>query len=398
MEVAERNPPAGEIAMAASDDRLVPVIAGVGLVSPLGDCLDTTWQALLAGRYITDHSPAQFADEPGAPRIVHLAVAAAKEAMRSAGGAASGTAARNAAVIIGTSKGPAQRWISPRSTQISIANITAGRCGRVDVAGLGEIAAAVAHELDLSGPRLTYSSACASGLHALIRGAMMIIDGDVDAALIVGAESSLQEIFLASFQRLGLLADPKIGCRPMDEFRDGLLVSEAAAAVWMVRSDSVDIASVRRPIIVESMFMGSDGHHLTGVDPAGMALRRLIDPTLGESGVDLVHAHATGTRANDAVELDAIDEALVCRGCKAIAYSHKGALGHSLGASGMVSTVLAVKSYQTGIVPGNIRTDHPLPSRNLRILQQPIHATIARTLILAAGFGGPVATVCLKSR
>jgi len=382
----------------ARENRIVPVIAGVGLISPLGDCLDSTWQSLMAGRYITDHSPAQFADRPGSARIMQLAIAAAREAMRSAGPAASGRTAGDAAVIIGTSKGPAQRWITPKPVEISFANISAGRCGCVDGAGLGEVAAAVADALDLAGPRLTYSAACASGLHALIRGAMMIVDGDVDAALVIGAESSLQEIFLASFQRLGLLADLKIGCRPMDEFRDGLLVSEAAAAVWMVRSDSPDIGHVRLPIVVESMFMGSDGYHLTGVDPDGKALRTLIEQTLGESGVDLVHAHATGTRANDGVELDALDEALDRRGCNAIAYSHKGALGHSLGASGMVSTVLAVKSHQTGTVAGNIRTSHPLATRHLQISQRPIHATIARTLILAAGFGGPVATVCLKTR
>jgi 3-oxoacyl-(acyl-carrier-protein) synthase len=274
----------------------------------------------------------------------------------------------------------------------------AGRSGRVALSGLGEIAAAVGEALDLAGPRLTNSAACASGLHALIRGAMMIRQGDVDAALIVGAESSLQEIFLASFQRLGLLPDPRIGCRPMDQTRDGLLTSEAAAAVWVVRSDAAGIERCGNAIAIESMALGAEAHHLTGVDPKATTLRRLIDKTLADRGVDLVHAHATGTRANDPVELQAIDDGLFSRGGRAIAYSHKGALGHSLGASGMVSTVLAIKSHQSGIVPGNVRTEHPLATRTLRIEKEPIHATIARTLILAAGFGGPVATVCLKSR
>jgi 3-oxoacyl-[acyl-carrier-protein] synthase II len=383
--------------MPSTPQRIIPVIVGAGLVSALGDCLDSTWNALLAGRYIRNHSPAVFSEISDKPRIVQLAIAAATEAMRSAGEVASGSSARNAALIVGTSKGPAQAWLTPRTITPSLENIESRQSGRLELAGIAQVAAAVGDHFGICGPRLTLSAACASGLHALIRGAMMIQCGEIDAALVVGAEASLQEVFLASFQRLGLLADPAIGCRPMDKNRDGLLISEAAAAVWLVRSDATGIDNRKTAIAIDSMSMAADAHHLTGIDPAGITLRRVIDETLGSGGVDLVHVHATGTRANDEVELDAVDDALQSRDARAIAYSHKGALGHSLGASGLVSTVLAVKSHLSDVVPGNVRTTHPLPANNLTIAQAAIGQKVHRTLILAAGFGGPVSALCLTS-
>ena len=105
---------------------------------------------------------------------------------------------------------------------------------RSDTFGLAQMSAEIAMELQAGrGPRLIFSAACASGLHALIRGAMLIHSGEAKRVLVAAAEASIHPLFLGSFKRLGLLPRPGVGCRPFDLHRDGFLMSEAAAAVCL---------------------------------------------------------------------------------------------------------------------------------------------------------------------
>src|SRR5204862_7358830 len=98
--------------------------------------------------------------------------------------------------------------------------------------------------------------------------------------------------------------------------------------------------------------LGGAATHLTGGDPEGTTLRRLLNHVVDGQPVDLVHAHATGTEMNDPIELAAIESALPAdQDPPAILYSHKGALGHSLGAAGLVSVVLNCMSHHKGVVP-----------------------------------------------
>src|SRR3954464_875948 len=107
------------------------------------------------------------------------------------------------------------------------------------------------------GPRLTVSAACASGLLALIRGALMIKSGEAKRVLVVGAEASVHELFIGSFRRLGVLAKAGEGCRPFDEGRSGFLMSEAGAAVCLESGDGG-----AGEVLIEKMAMGGDATHL----------------------------------------------------------------------------------------------------------------------------------------
>jgi 3-oxoacyl-[acyl-carrier-protein] synthase II len=111
----------------------------------------------------------------------------------------------------------------------------------------------------------------------------------------------------------------------------------------------------------------------------------------------MVHAHGTGTEANDAAELAALEATLPPSRSLPTLYSHKGALGHSLGASGLVSVVLNCMSHQSGIIPGNVQTPQPLASAAVEIRQQPTERKVERSLAIAAGFGGAMAAVSLRS-
>jgi 3-oxoacyl-(acyl-carrier-protein) synthase len=125
-------------------------------------------------------------------------------------------------------------------------------------------------------------------------------------------------------------------------------------------------------------------------------LARVVD----DRPVDLFHAHGTGTVQNDAVELAAI-ESVVARGKdsdRPIVYSHKAAIGHSLGASGLLSVVLNCQAHVTGSIPPNVNTTEPMPTRRVTIRTAATQeCEIRRSVAIAAGFGGALGVVSLVS-
>ncbi|MGA2442607.1 MAG: beta-ketoacyl synthase N-terminal-like domain-containing protein [Tepidisphaeraceae bacterium] len=353
-----------------------PAITGIGLVSVLGQTADQTWQALLAGRSIADH--ARVPGFSGPNRAIAMAHQAAAEALTHARWTNADCQKSDSALFVGTSKGAIESWM-----QFVAPDVYPGLCY-----GLSEIDVELARSLHFgAGPRLTISSACSSGLHALLRAAMAIERGEARRALVVAVEASVHPLFISSFKRLGVLAPQGHGCRPFDSQRKGFVISEAAAAVCLESSDH----PVGRPIVrIDAWAIGGDGTHLTAGDPAAKALRHLLH-RVARPDLDLIHAHATGTIVNDPAELSAIESIAAPPG--AILYSHKGALGHSLGAAGLISAVLNCMSHTHALVPPNVRSTHPLPTANLRFSTSPTPHPITRSLALAAGFGGPLAVV-----
>jgi 3-oxoacyl-[acyl-carrier-protein] synthase II len=248
------------------------------------------------------------------------------------------------------------------------------------------------------GPRLTLSGACASGLHALIRGAMLIRAGEAERVLVVASESSLHPLFIQSFRRLGVLPPEGVGCRPFDENRAGFLMSEAAAAICLEAADAESLRQSESDVLVVDRFaLAGDAAHLTGSDPEGRTLRGVLSHVVDDRPVDLIHAHGTGTRANDPIELAAIDAVTPASDVTPSLFSHKGALGHSLGAAGLVAIAINCLIHRHGIIPPNIRTESPLPAGRVHISREAQQRTVRRSIALAAGFGGSIAAVSLAS-
>lgn len=363
---------------------VVAIISGVGLVTPLGASAEETWDALLAGKYIQDHVKVGLEFPADWPRVSHLALRAAREALMQAGHY---DPAQIDALVLGTSKGPIECWLHPPA-------------GLSDVAplgdyGLSKTATDVADALGITAPRLTISAACASGLYALVRAAMLIVEGSARRVLTIAAEASVHPLFLASFERLGVLSGPAIGCRPFDRRRDGFLMSEASAAILLEAADSHDLPA--GTVHVDQYALGADATHLTGIDPDAAALRHALDGVLATEPVDLLHAHGTGTAANDPLELATFDEAARSWPHGPILYSHKGSLGHSLGAAGLVSVALNALCHRQGLVPPNVRTTEPLPSDHVTISPTAVRRRVSRSLVAAMGFGGSIAAVTLQS-
>jgi 3-oxoacyl-[acyl-carrier-protein] synthase II len=377
------------------------VLASIGLVTPLGAGAAATWAALCAGGAIGDEvGRVKTETETQGDRVSTLGRLAARQAMAGSGWQA--CSGERTGLVLGTSKGPVDRWLESHSRDLTALPSTSdnqeGR-SRVEMVrppllGLHTVCDDVALSVGLGdGPRLTVSAACASGLVALIRGVMMLRDGMADRVLIVASESSLHPMFLASFRRLGVWAPDGEPVRPMDCRRSGFRISEAAAAVCLER---------RQPrageVSIDGFGLGGDAHHLTGVDPAGRALEACLRRAIGGRPVDLVHAHATGTGLNDPIELSAIERSLsASQDGQPLVYSHKAALGHSLGAAGLVSVVLNCLMHAHGRAPGNIHTQSPLPAERLRIARGAVDARITRSVAIAAGFGGATAAVSLIS-
>ena len=256
----------------------------------------------------------------------------------------------------------------------------------------------LARELDLVGPCLTLSGACASSLQALIRGVLMIRSGEADRVLVVAAESSLHPLFLGSFKRLGVLARPGDGCRPFDRRRSGFLMSEGAAAV-MLESDSQNGPSSANDVWVENVCLAGDSAHLTAGDSSGRVLKYVLDAVIDGRAIELVHAHATGTIVNDPIELAAIEHAVKRTNSARppSIYSHKGAIGHSLGAAGLSAIVLNYLMHSRGVVLPNVQTRTPLRATSVNIAARTVDRQITRSVALAAGFGGACAAVSLVS-
>ncbi len=398
---------------------VVPIITGYGLITPLGHTVGDTWRSVLAGRSITSHARVEVASMVNQPRVAALAVTAASEAIAHAGWGDRLVPANETAIVVGTSKGAIESWIttpppltsdkpllsadyqrpspsgdragSPCGDRFSVQN---NRCEF----GLANIARAVADATGLTtSARLTLSAACASGLHALIRGAMMIRAGEARRVLIVACEASVHPLFLGSFRRLGVLPPEGTPCRPFDSNRQGFLMSEAAAAVCLEAFDPEMSPAVQPIVAVERYGMAGDAVHLTAANPDGSVFRGLLRRVLAGREVDLIHAHGTGTLINDPIELSAIDAAMEYASAAPVIYSHKGALGHSLGAAGLISVVLNCLAHGNGKVPGNINTALPLPTTRLRLSSDVIDRPVHRSLVCASGFGGPMAVVSLIS-
>ena len=178
----------------------------------------------------------------------------------------------------------------------------------------------------------------------------------------------------------------KGACRPFDQARDGFLISEAAAAVCIEAGGSEGLC-------IDAASFAGDAYHITAIDPQGESLRYILAHLKPERGADLVHAHGTGTELNDPIELAAIED---CFGhARPHVFSHKAAMGHTQGAAGMIGVVLNVMMHEKHRVLPIANLHTPILTHSVTLAQRPLDRPIARSVILAAGFGGATAGVAL---
>ncbi|MFO1487263.1 MAG: beta-ketoacyl-[acyl-carrier-protein] synthase family protein [Verrucomicrobiota bacterium] len=235
------------------------------------------------------------------------------------------------------------------------------------------------------GPVQCVSAACVSGLIALQQGAKFIQRGSADAVLVAGVDH-LSAFVVAGFTALKAI-DPQ-GCRPFDRDRGGLSPGEAGAAIVLVRGDLAPRSAVR----ISGWGSSNDANHLTGPsrDGSGLALairQALNSAQLSPADIDAVNAHGTGTPYNDAMESLAL-RTIFGDACPPLS-GFKGMLGHTLGAAGVVESILCLLAMQAKLLPGTPRLGVAAEGIPASITHAPRPAQrLKHFLKLNTGFGG----------
>lgn len=403
------------------------MVTGMGTVSPLGNNLATTWDAIVAGRSgvgpitrfdTTGYKTTIAAEVKGfdpkehfAPKdirrldpFVQYALVASREAIKDAQLDLNGVAERTA-VIIGSGIG----GISTVTEQ----TIVLHERGPSRVSPflipmiLPETAASmVAIEFGLKGPNMAVTSACATGANAIGEAGEMIRRGAADVAICGGTEAGIIPVAVAGFSVMRALSErndePQRASRPFDRQRDGFVIGEGAGI--LVLEERERALARGATIYAELVGYGStdDAYHITAPDQDGSGAaacmrQALASAELRPEDVDYINAHGTSTPLNDTIETRAIKTVFGEHAYRIAVSSTKSMTGHLLGAAGALEAILSIKAQQCGIIPPTINLDEPDPECDLDYVpHQARKADLITVMSNSFGFGGH--NVCLIFR
>ncbi|MGB5846448.1 MAG: beta-ketoacyl-ACP synthase II [Anaerolineales bacterium] len=404
------------------------VITGMGTVNPLGLSVDESWQNALAGKsgigpitlfdasdYLVNlagevkgFDPCQYMLEKEARRSdrhQQMASAASQEAIRQAGlevieaqrsrvgvivsSAIGGLKAVADNIEILLNKGP--RRISPFVIPMLMANGAAGL---------------IAIDNHFQGPSFSIVSACASGADAIGMARMMINSGLIDVAITGGSDTTVTEIAVAAFDRLGALSrrdrDYGKAPQPFDLNRDGVVIGEGAGILVLEKESWATDRGAN--ILAELAGYGSsaDAFHITAPSEDGMgganAVRiALEDAELNAEDIGYISAHGTATQLNDVSETRAIKAAYGSHAYKVPISSTKSMTGHIMGATGALEAIFCALAVRNNVLPPTINYETPDPECDLDYIpNEARQASIISAASNAFGFGGHNAVLVVK--
>ena len=397
----------------------------MGAVTPVGNDVETTWNALVAGESgidtITAFDPSEFpvriagevkglepTDVMSAKKARHVdravlfAVAAAREAMGDAG--MNGFTPERVGVVVGCCVGginqSLQQWEVlkergwDRMSPFFLANF-------LPDSPSGHLAI----ELGLKGPNCAVVSACASGSHSIAEGAELIRTGQADAVLAGGTEGAISPLVLGGFCAMRGLAtrndEPARASRPFDAGRDGFVMSEGAAVLMLEDYDTAEKRGAT--IYAEVLGAGSsnDAHNMIQPDPTGTGVAAMMSTALETAGlepeqVDYVNAHGTATPQGDIAETKAIKQVFGDHAYDLTISSTKSMIGHLFGAAGAIEALVCARAIHEGVVPPTINLDDPDPDCDLDYVPNVARKEkVDVALSNAMGLGGHNACVLL---
>lgn len=264
----------------------------------------------------------------------------------------------------------------------------------------------VAIRFGARGPSLVVSTACAVGNHAIGEAWRTIRDGDADVVVAGGTEAALSPLGYGGFMTMRALSrrneEPTRASRPFDADRDGFVMSEGAAVLVLEELEHARSRGAR--IYAEIVGYGSatDAHHVTAPAPGGEGAARCMRLAVAKAGirpedVDYVNAHGTSTPANDPAETAAIRAVFGAHADRLAVSSTKGVTGHLLGAAGGVEAVATCLALYTGWVPPTANLENPDPSCDLDYVPGQARRLEPRiALSNAFGFGGTNAVLAFR--
>ncbi len=404
------------------------VITGMGAITPLGEDVETFWQALAAGRsgvdYMTladttnyptkvagevkDWQPERHIERREARRMARFsqfAVAAAGQAIADAGLDLDHEDRTRVGVYLGNGNG------GYPNIDEAVRTIMAKGGMRIDPLfmpkSLPNMAAAqVSLQYGLKGYTGTTITACAAATQAVGEAAEVIRRGAADVILSGGTEAGISELGLAAFSVMRAMSaradDPARASRPFDKDRDGFIPAEGAGIFVLESLEHAQARGARIYCEVTGYAACSDAYHIVAPCADGEGAARTIAWALADAGrqpneVDYVNAHGTSTPMNDAAETKAIKAAMGEHAYTVPISSTKSMIGHAFGASGALELIACVKTIETGTIHPTINYETPDPDCDLDYVPNAARrADVSVLLKNSFGFGGQNACVVLE--
>jgi 3-oxoacyl-[acyl-carrier-protein] synthase II len=406
------------------------VVTGLGVTSPVGGDVPSTWESLLAGRSGAKSLPKDWAPElpvqiaaPAAvdpatvldrvqarrlDRCEQFAIVAAREAWADAGkpdvpperlgvvvssgiGGVSSTLA-----AYDTLKDKGWQRLSPFTVPMLMPN---GAAGWISI------------ELQARAGVHTTVSACASGAEAIGYGIEMIRSGRADVVIAGGTEAAIIPLNIAAFAAMRALStcndEPERASRPFDKGRDGFLLGEGAGMVVLESAEHAERRGARLHAVAAGAGYSADAHHIAQPEPTGTGIVAAVAAVLADADVSpdqVVHvnAHATATPAGDVVEGQAIARALGPAASGVVVSATKSMTGHLLGGAGAVEAVATILALRERVAPPTINLDDPDDEAAVDIATEPRELTPHSSAPMAAlnnsfGFGGHNVTLAFTT-
>jgi len=403
------------------------VVTGLGVVSPLGNDVDTFWRRLVAGESgvgpitrfdtsdhkvhiaaeVKDFNAEDYIDKRQVRRLdlfSRYAVAAAKLAAADAEFDPRPEADR-VGVVVGSGVGGLQ------TLQSEIEKLIEKGPDRVNpllvpmmIPNMG--AAHVSLELGTKGPLSATCTACAAGSDAIGYAARIIRHGDAEVMFAGGSEAPVSPVGVAGFAAARALSlnndDPEHASRPFDAGRDGFVIGEGAGCLVLESLEHAQARGARMYAELAGAGMSSDAFHMTLPDESGKSQARAMKMALTEAGlepsaIDYINAHGTATSAGDIAETKAIKVALGKHARHVAISSNKSMIGHCLGASGAIEAVATVLTIVNSLLPPTINLTDPDPACDLDYV--PLESRFHKVEVAASnsfGFGGHNVTLVFR--
>ncbi|MGH1417565.1 MAG: beta-ketoacyl-ACP synthase II [Hyphomicrobiaceae bacterium] len=413
------------------------VITGLGLVTPLGGDVKSSWTRLLEGKsgarrveeFEVDDLACKIAsfiprgdaaegnfnpndwmkpkDQRKVDDFIVYAIAAADQAIADSGfKAETDEQQERSGVLIGSGigglsgiadtslllseKGP--RRVSPFFIPGCLINLASGQVS-------------IRHQL--KGPNHAVVTACSTGAHAIGDASRLITLGDADVMVAGGSESPNCRIALAGFAACRALStdfndDPTRASRPYDKDRDGFVMGEGAGVVVL---EEYEHAKARGANIYGEIIgygLSGDAYHITAPAESGDGAYRCMKAAINRAGIDAseidyVNAHGTSTPMGDEIELRAIERVFDKAAENLAMSSTKSAIGHLLGAAGAVEAIFSILAMRDNIAPATLNLDNPSVETPINLVpHKPIEREINTVLSNSFGFGGTNASLVMR--
>jgi 3-oxoacyl-[acyl-carrier-protein] synthase II len=405
------------------------VITGVGLITCLGQEVESFWQALLAGKSgiqgissfdagdlpckiageIPEFDPTDFMPAKEARRMARnsqMALGAAMLAVEDAELALALKDPERVGVYFGTAIGGLERGVE------GIRVLKERGLAKVNPfylpSTLPNMAAFhVTHHFKALGPNSTITTACATGTQTVGEAAQAIRNGWADVIIAGGTEAMIQDFVVAGFSAMRALPvnfneEPQRASRPFDLLREGFVFAEGAGCVILESLEHAQARDARIYAEVTGFASSGDAFHIAAPDPDGHGAIRTMQRALEDAGiqpdqVSYINAHGTSTPANDATETKAIKNVFGDYAHRVPISSTKSMLGHAMGASGTIEAIVCALSIHYQEIHPTINYENPDPELDLDYVpHQPRKAEVKIVLSNSFGLGGQNACLVLN--